>query len=119
MSAIPQPPIAVSVLRDAVRRAVAASSTHKVAAAVGVSQGTVRKFQAGSTPHGSTLQKLTRWYVKESVALHLDSETAAAALDVLVSVYPEKQRTKVRAQLLDVLREAHRAAGTEPPKWLK
>lgn len=120
MSAAPEPPVSLSTLREAVRRAVAASSQRAVADAVGMSQRALRLFMNGETkPHASTVRNLTLWYLRESAGAHLDAETAGAAIDLLVNAYPERERARVRADLVKVLREAHRAAGTQPPKWLK
>lgn len=118
MSATPDPPVSLSVLRDALRRAVANSSERAAAAAVGLSQRGLRKFLAGTKPQAATLRNLTRWYIAESAGA-LDEETATAAINLLAGAYPESERGKVREQLLGVLREAHEAAGREPPKWLK
>jgi hypothetical protein len=111
-------PIPVSVLRDAVRRAVASSSLRAVGDAVGLSHKGITKFLAGSKPQASTMRNLTRWYLTESGA-SLDAETAAAAINLLASGFTGEERERVRAGLLDVLRDAHRAAGREPPEWLR
>lgn len=119
MSATPELRVPVAALREAVRRAVAATSGHQVAAAIGISQGGVRKFVSGSEPHPATVRKLAEWYVRYAAdTQHLDADTAAAALTLLVDGYPAKDQEVVRRGLLDVLREAHGRLGTKPPPWL-
>jgi hypothetical protein len=119
VSVPPELPVPLSALREAVRRAVAGSSERAVASAVGMSQRGLRLFVGGAKPHASTLRKLTLWYVSQSAGVHLDQETAEAVLALLTGGLPEKERAGVRERVLDVLREAHRAAGTNPPEWLK
>jgi AcrR family transcriptional regulator len=119
MSDTPNPRVPVEALREAGRRAPPPTSTHRVAAEVGMSQGGIRKFLAGSEPHPGTLRKLAEWYVRHAaVSREIDAETVEAALLVLLDSYPEKERGKVRESVLRVLREAHRKAGTDPPGWL-
>lgn len=119
MSGAPEPPVPVGVIRDAVRLAVAASSIRAVASAVKVNHGTIVNFLAGAKPHPSTLRKFTRWYVQQSAEQNQDEASARAAIEVLVSGYAPGRREEVRRQLLDVMREGYRAAGTDPPEWLK
>ncbi|HEX6369070.1 MAG TPA: hypothetical protein VF006_09055 [Longimicrobium sp.] len=120
MSAAPEPHISIAALREAIRRAAKETSTHRVAEEIGISQGGVRRLLAGSNPHPATIRKLTRWWVRvASAAAYLDEDTANAAIELLAGDYPEGQRDGVRAGLRDLLREAHRRAGTEPPDWLK
>lgn len=112
-------PIPVSTLREAVRRAVAASSTRAVGEAVGMTHRAVQQFMAGTNPHASTVRKLAAWYVRHAAETQeLDADTATAAISLLVSGYPEVERELVRAGLMEVLREAHRKLGTDPPAWL-
>jgi transposase len=46
-------------------------------------------------------------------------EPALAAINLLVNGSPEREREKLRARLLDLLREAYGASAQEPPEWLK
>jgi len=112
MSAAPDRRVPVAELRDAVRRAVAESSTHQVADAIGLSQSWVRKFLSGAEPHATTIDRLIDWYAVYR------RKRAEAALDALLEEFPRKGRGKVRTSVLDLLREAYRKAGTDPPGWL-
>lgn len=117
MSAAPILP--VPVLREAVRRAVEASSARAVAEAVGLSHRGVLLFLGGSEPHAKTVRKLSEWFVRNAAEMGLvDAETASAIVTLLVSGLPEGDREGVRADLLNLLREAHRRSGTDPPAWL-
>jgi uncharacterized protein YciW len=111
--------VPVAALREAVRRAVAASSTRAVASAAKVNHQTVVNFAAGVKPHPSTVKKFTTWYVQQSVATHLDADSFAAAMALLMEGYPQAQRPLVRAGVLEALRQGYRKSGTEPPDWLK
>lgn len=118
MSGSPDSPVAVSVLREAARRAVAASSIRSVAKGIGVSHGAVVKFLDGAKPQAATMRKLGVWYLRQAGGAHLDEEAATLALNLLVSGFPEGEREGLREQLLEVLRGSHRAAGREPPEWM-
>lgn len=118
VSGTPIPPVAVAALRDAVRRAVAASSTRAVAAEIGISQPGIRKLLAGANPHAATVRKLLLWYLKPGTGGGADAETAGAALALLVDGFPLAEQERVRRALVDVLREAHGRLGTDPPPWL-
>lgn len=120
MSAAPETPIPLSAIREALRRYEAASSERAAAAAVKMSQRGLRKFLSGEVkPQAATVKKLTTWYLKHSEGAHLDAETAEAAIGLLLAGFPVAERGRVRERLLDVLRQGHRTAGTDPPEWLK
>jgi hypothetical protein len=117
VSGAPDPPVALSTLREAIRRAVAASSLRAVADEVGVSHTVIVKLLAGSKPHPTTMRKLLRWYVRQGGVL--DEDTALASIALLIDTTPVAERECARAELIQVLRSAHRRAGSEPPDWLK
>jgi hypothetical protein len=118
MNAIPDPPVPVNALREAVRRAVEASSLRTVANEVGVSHGAVVKFMDGAKPQARTVRKLLTWYLRQK-SVAMDETTALAAIALLVGTYPEAHRDRVRERLLEVLRHAHGEAGIEIPDWMK
>jgi hypothetical protein len=120
VSATPQPPVPLGAIRQALRVLEAASSERAAAAVVGMSQAGLRKFLAGSKPQQKTREKLETWF-REQVARggFLDRETANAALALLVSTLPEKERARMREQLRETLRSGHVAAGREVPDWLR
>jgi hypothetical protein len=108
----------MDVLRESVRRAVAASSLRSVAAQIGVTHRTVGKLLGGTPPQEKTLRKLREWYVRHAAETHdVSGEAIAAALELLMDGLPEKSRSETEQVLLDVLRQAHRKAGTKPPEW--
>lgn len=109
MSATPGRRVSVAVLRDTVRRAVAATSTHQTAKSIGLSQAWLRKFLNGAEPQVTTLDTLHEWhtrYVRENVA---------AAVETLVDALPSADRDKARELVWELFREAHRKLGNEPP----
>jgi hypothetical protein len=109
----------VDVLRESVRRAVAASTLRTVAAQIGVTHRTAGKFLAGTPPQEKTLRKLREWYVRHAgEERNVSTETVGAALALLTDGLPEKYREGAERDVLDVLRKAHRAAGTKPPRWI-
>ena len=115
----PSRPVRVDELRDAARRAVEVSSLRQVAREIGLSAPGLSSFLEGASPRRGTVRKLQAWYVRRSTAgTDVSEETARAALDLLVDSLTERKRGKVQRMILDVLGEAHRRGGTEPPPWL-
>jgi hypothetical protein len=75
-------------------------------------------FLGGSEPHAKTVRKLSEWFIRHAAEMGpVDAETAGAVITLLVSGLPEGEREGVRADLLNLLREAHRRSGTVPG-WL-
>jgi hypothetical protein len=112
-------PPSVHVLRESVRRAVAASSLRAVADQIGLSHRGVRLFVLGSVPRKSTLRKLREWYVRRGAEMHqVSEETVAAALEVLLGGVPEKIRREAERAVLEVVRQAHSEAGLRQPDWI-
>lgn len=113
MSAPPHPRSPVETLREAVRAAVDATSLRAVASEVGMSEAWVRRLlSSGLMPTPRTLRKLEEWHVRKG------RDRADDALDALLEGVTDVHRGQVRERLLEVLREAHRRAGTHPPGWL-
>jgi transcriptional regulator with XRE-family HTH domain len=110
----------VDILRETVRRAVAASSQRTVAAQVGVSYRTIGKFLAGSEPYARTLKKLQEWYV--STVLPRDGavspEAATAAVFIVLDDVPQPRRAEAVRELVRSLVRIHRDAGVPPPGWI-
>lgn len=111
MSATPVRRVPVPVLREAVRRAAAATSTHQTAKSIGLSQAWLRKFLNGAEPQAATLDTLHAWharYVRENIDM---------AIEILVdalSAGEQERRDSVRRVVLELLREAQRKLGTDP-----
>jgi hypothetical protein len=100
----------VDVLRESVRRAVAASSLRTVAAQAGLTHRTVGKFLGGTPPQEKTLRKLREWYVRHAADTpDLSKETRAAALAILLDGVPEKDRPSVEKAVLELIRMARKA----------
>jgi cytochrome P450 len=112
VSGTPSRDVHVARMRGAMRGAVGASSLRTVADEVEMSEAWVRRFLAGANPHPGTRQKLEAWYAR------VRAERANEALAALVEDLPEGRRERVREDLLEVLRDAHRKLGTDPPGWL-
>ena len=135
-------PVAVGVLREAVRDAVIATSLRAVAADVGMSFSGLRSFLDGGTPFRRTARRLEVWYRRdgsrprdpntqgedehrgEERGLRLtrrgtrvmDAPTAAA---LLVAHLPTTAQPVVLARIAEVLATASAAAGLPTPPWVR
>jgi hypothetical protein len=110
----------VAVLREAVRRAVEATSLRAVAAQIGLTHHSVRNFLNGSSPHASNVRKLREWYVREAAsAPEPSAESVEAALSILTETLPEDRRESIGRKMLEMLREEHTASGVRLPRWLR
>lgn len=117
-----EPRVPVSVLRNAVREAIATTSSRSVARDLGISAPAVNKFVAGSEPRESTIRKLTAWYIRhrqQGGDATLDSATAHAAIAFLLEHIPPQRRNDVRAALLQLIESKGTQAGASAPAWLK
>ncbi|HEY0024751.1 MAG TPA: hypothetical protein VGB24_17690 [Longimicrobium sp.] len=109
----------VNAIRDAVRRAAAATSVRSVARGSGLSDQGLKYFLEGGEPRAGTLRKLTEWYVRDAAKLgELDAETVQAALSVLLADMTEPQLSATRRAVLDAIREGYKAMGRDVPGWL-
>jgi len=119
----PQPPrVPLDRLRAAAKRAVDETSLRKVAKDVGLSPMGLSLFLTGETeqPYPPTMRKLEEWYARDAARSRgTDSETAAAALFLLVSGLPQERSEAARQSILEVLRENYTIAKVPPPDWLK
>jgi hypothetical protein len=110
---------AVSLLRDAARRAVAHSSLTSVANEIGMTHRGLGLFLAGSRPRPLTIRKLHGWYIRGAAATGTyTKETAFAALAVLVAGLAPHERDATTANVLAALHAGYAAAGREPPEWI-
>src|SRR3954468_1432304 len=104
----------VDVHREAVRRAVAASSQRAVAAQIGISYRGVGKFLAGAEPYEKTRQKLQAWYVSRAVPPDvLTADVARLAVLMLVDAVPPERRAEAVREIVATVERTHRVAGVE------
>jgi hypothetical protein len=109
----------VDVLRESVRRAVAASSLRAVAEQVGLTHRGLALFIEGSKPRPSTVRKLTAWSLgRPRGAEAVSREDAEAVLAILLAgVPPERMDAAVR-RVVTGMRRVCVDAGVPPPAWI-
>jgi hypothetical protein len=114
-----EPRISVFVLREAVREEVERTSSHVVAREVGLSGPAIRSFVRGSAPRESNLRKYRMWYLRhrQRTGGTPDTETAAAALALLLEHVPALDRAEARSEFLDWIERISRQVGVEVPGW--
>ena len=97
--------VSLVTLRDAIRLAVAQSSTRLVAADIGeVSPAWVRGFLRGTTPYSRTLRRLRLWYMRWARdRAAVQPEVAEAALLTLLELVPAEGREYAHVMLVGVL----------------
>lgn len=112
--------IPVPVLRNAVERAVKASSLRSVARDVGMSPMGLSAFINGTEPLASTVEKLTGWYLRtlRDRGEVTTGTTARAALAVLVDFLPAKERKAMVREFRRALEARAKAAGVPVPDWV-
>lgn len=103
------PRIGLGSLRESVRQAVAVSSLRTVADDIGMSFSGLRSFLGGRRPQRGTLEKLSRWFMRERGGREqretlADVEAAAALLRAYIAEAKrpesrEKRRRQVSAWL--------------------
>jgi len=110
--------VPVSVILAAVRERVAETSLRQTAREVGMSPtGLQRVLDSGGSSWMKTAGKLQRWYVRRGAnAGSVDPDTARAAISILLSGMPERDRPRVRRGLLAYLAEVH--GHDRIPDWL-
>jgi hypothetical protein len=109
----------VVVLRESVRRAVAASSLRAVAEQVGLTHRGLALFIEGTRPRPGTIRKLTTWFANRPAdAEGVSPELAEAALAVLFAGLPAARVEEPIRNLLSAIRQICESAGLPPPAWL-
>ena len=113
--------IPVPVLRNAVERAVKASSLRSVARDVGMSAMGLSAFIGGTEPLASTVEKLTGWYLRtmRERGEETTGTTARAALGTLVDFLPSKDRKAMVREFRRALERQAKAAGVPVPDWVE
>jgi transcriptional regulator with XRE-family HTH domain len=112
-------PISPERVRQAVTRAVLATSLRQVARDVGMSPSGLDKYLTGiSEPYSQTRRKLEQWYVRNAAAHDgISDATAAAALTLLLDGIAPDLVARTRHQITEVIVAAHRDGGSAPPAW--
>jgi hypothetical protein len=109
----------VALLRESVRRAVAAASLRAVAEQVGLTHRGLALFIDGSRPRPGTVRKLTTWYLhRPRDANAISPDDAEAALAVLVHGVPPGSVDESIRYLLASVRQMSEHAGVAPPPWI-
>src|SRR5215216_7771833 len=103
--AAPKDGASVETLGEAARLYVDATSLRHAAREIGMSPTGLRGFIDGADPYVKTTRKLTEWYVREiqNRSAELSTESARAALSLLLKHFPPSQRPGAAAEMLDVL----------------
>lgn len=115
------PAVPVEILREAVRKRVEESSLRVAAGEIGMSWKGLDRFVKGSTePYPSTIRKLTDWYLRRAASEDEapDTETAQAALAVLVRYLPPAHRDEAVARVVAVLQNLGEERGVPAPGWV-
>ena len=118
--ASPKDGASVETLREAARLYVDATSLRHAARDIGMSPTGLRGFIDGADPYVKTTRKLTEWYVREiqNRNAELSSESASAALSLLVKHHPPSQRDATINEILEVIDRRCRDTSTARPLWL-
>ena len=113
--------IPVPTLRNAVERAVKASSLRRVALGVGMSPMGLSAFLGGTEPLPSTVEKLTGWYLRtlRERGEETTGATARAALGVLVDFLPPKERADLGREFRRALVKRAQGARVPLPDWVE
>lgn len=112
--------VPVEVLREAAHAYVGEVTLRPAAKAIGMSTSGLHTFLQGTTPHPTTVRKLTTWYfrrVAEGV-VSPSADLVSAALDMLVQPLPSSRQEAVRRELLEVLARRCEETGVPKPPWL-
>jgi hypothetical protein len=118
--ASPKDGASVDTLREAARLYVDSTSLRHAARDIGMSPTGLRGFVDGADPYVKTTRKLTEWYVREiqNRNAELSSESAGAALSLLVKHHTPTQREATVDAIVEILERRCRDTGTPVPLWL-
>jgi hypothetical protein len=112
-------PVALDVVRQALRSAVERDGLRPVARAVGLTPtGLTKALDPSTSPRGSTQTKMREWYVRNAGALGPTEQTVRAALAVLLDGVPEASMGDAIGEVVGVLRRLYRSVGVAPPEWM-
>lgn len=110
----------IETLREAARLYVDATSLRHAARDIGMSPTGLRGFLDGADPYVKTTRKLTEWYVREikNRQVELTTESASAALSLLLKHFPPGHREQTATEILEVLDRRCTETQTPRPAWL-
>lgn len=101
--------------RAALRWGLRAVPQRLLAALVGISRGSLRKFLDGSSPSSAARRRIREWCADQPEP---DTPPGAIALNLLASEFPASRRGWARRQLAGFLIRLHEEAGQHPQPWL-
>lgn len=101
--------------RAALRRGLQSVPQRLLAALVGISRGSLRKFLDGSSPSSAARRRIREWCADQPEP---DTAPGAIALFLLASEFPASRRGWARRQLASSLIRLHEDAGQHPRAWL-
>ena len=101
--------------RAALRRGLQAVPQRLLAALVGISRGSLRKFLDGSSPSRAARRRIREWCADQPEP---NTAPGAIAFNLLASEFPASRRGWARRQLAGFLIRLHEEAGQHPQAWL-
>jgi hypothetical protein len=101
--------------RAAIRRGLRSVPQRLLAALVGISRGSLRKFLDGSSPRSEARQRIREWCADQPEP---HTESGAIALNLLASEFPAPRRGWARRHLVEFLIRLHEESKQHPQAWL-
>jgi hypothetical protein len=113
------PTLPISLLRDAIARAVARSSLRGVAREVGMSPNGVRDFARGAKPRGLTRTKLECWLtVQGRVTRPPNVGQFVRLLNELSGDLAPQQAVQLGRDVARLLVASYETRALSPPRWV-
>ena len=119
---LPRPEsVPLEQLRRALQQRIAETSFRIAAREVGMSPSGLHTFLGGTSPHYSTVRKITAWYVREAYRGPdaASMEALQAALGLLTQHLPDSARPDAERSILNVVRASSLASRTPLPEWVE
>ena len=112
--------VPIDHLRQALRLRIAETSFRIATREVGMSASGLHTFLAGTSPHYSTVRKVTAWYVREAhrTGDPTSLEALRAAMGILTQHLPASVQPVVVQEIVEIIRVASARCDTPPPPWL-
>lgn len=117
----PERGVPIDVLRDAAARARELHGLRATAREIGLSGPGLQAFLDGTDPQPTTVARLTAWYLRtaEERGDVVTGPTARAAVRLLVTFLPPKERAEALREIRGVLERQAKAAGVPVPDWVE